>query len=83
MTQLIKLQPITYLFRVVLGSQFVSNFATLNCGWWWITFDYGWVGREREKWINKWIEHEIRTYDVECTVKCYIKATKVSFGVLK
>ena len=38
---------------------------------------------ERERLINKWIEHEIRTYDVECTVKCYIKVAKVSFGVLK
>ena len=30
---------------------------------------------------NKLLGHKIRTYDVECTTKCYIKVAKVSFSV--
>ena len=36
---------------------------------------------KREKQLNKVIEHEIRTCDVECVVKYYIKVKKTNFGV--
>ena len=30
---------------------------------------------------NKLLAHEIKTCDVECTTKCYIKVAKVCFRV--
>ena len=36
---------------------------------------------KREKQLNKVIEHEIRTCDVECVVKYYIKVKKKNFVV--
>ena len=34
-------------------------------------------GEEEREMNNKLLGHEIRTCDVECTTKCYIKVAKV------
>ena len=34
-----------------------------------------------KKQINKVIKYKIRTYNVECIIKCYIKIEKLNYGV--
>ena len=68
-------------FDVDCDCEFFCNYDCFVAGWVAVTEKERGRGREREKIINKWKEHENKTCNGECVVKCYIKVVKVSFSM--